>query len=123
MRVATIILFVKDMARMRAFYEGALGLRVVEESDGWLALDGGGCRLALHAIPEAIARGIVVEEPPRAREDTAIKVAFHAADVAAERERLAGAGAQMGPVKTWGAVSLCDGVDPEGNVFQLASRA
>jgi catechol 2,3-dioxygenase-like lactoylglutathione lyase family enzyme len=122
MRVATVIVFVKDVARMRAFYGGVLGLEVLEEQHGWVLLDGGGCRLALHAIPEAIARGITIEDPPRAREDTAVKVAFHAPDVAAARERLAAAGVAMGEVRTFGAVSFCDGVDPEGNVFQISSR-
>ena len=31
-------------------------------------------------------------------------------------------GASMGPVREFGNLHLCDGVDPEGNVFQLSNR-
>lgn len=122
-RLATVIVFAKDVARMRAFYEGVLGLVAFEEDVGWVRLDAVGCAVALHAIPERFARDIVISDPPAAREDTPIKLAFHVDDVAAERERLVAAGVTMMPLKTFGSLSLCDGLDPEGNVFQISSRA
>ena len=119
MRVGTIIVFTEDVRRLRAFYVEVLGLGVLEDSDGWVRLDAGGCALALHAIrgPRAGGEG----SGPR-REEGCLKVAFHAADVAAERARLLAAGARMDEVKTFGEISLCDGLDPDGNVFQISSR-
>jgi catechol-2,3-dioxygenase len=115
MRLAQAILFANDLERMKQFYSGLLGLPIVEEADGYLRLDaGGGCVLMLHYL----------REPPSAtpREDTFIKLAFHADDVAATRAALIAQGVQMKELHHFGSVSLCNGVDYEGNVFQITSR-
>ena len=119
MRIATVILFAGDLARMRSFYVDLLGLEVEEASEGWLALDAGGCRLALHEAPPARPDA----EPAPAREDTALKVSFLVGDVEAERARLLAAGVRMREPWAWAGLAACDGLDPEGNVFQLTSRA
>lgn len=118
MKLCRAILFVKDMERMLAFYSRTLGLTVKgEASPTWVELDTGGVTLGLHAIPDAIADGIVISDPPYVREETPIKLVFSVSDVEAERARLVGLGVTLSEVRSWGA---CDGVDPEGNVFQLA---
>jgi len=116
MRLARAVVFVKDVARMTAFYRDGLGLAVLFNEGDWVELDG----VALHTIPDAIAAGIVIDDPPQPREETAIKLAFAAEDLAAARAHLIAAGAQMGEIKAWGA---CDGVDPEGNVFQIVAAS
>ena len=55
--VQDVYLNVVDMERALAFYEGILGLRVIERSPWWSALDVGGVRVGLHgtggrAVPE-----------------------------------------------------------------------
>jgi predicted enzyme related to lactoylglutathione lyase len=114
MKLARAILFVEDLERMTAFYRDGLGLAVRREEPGWVELDG----VALHAIPDALAAGITIDDPPSPRADTPIKLVFAAPELAAARAQLAAAGAQMGEVREWGA---CDGVDPEGNVFQIVA--
>jgi catechol 2,3-dioxygenase-like lactoylglutathione lyase family enzyme len=114
-KLATVIIFVRDLDRMRAFYETLLGLVVVEESPGWVRFSTGTSALALHALAHADA-------PTSPREDSYIKVAFHADDVATERARLAAAGVVVRDPVTFGSITLCDAVDPEGNVFQISSR-
>src|SRR5215470_18339155 len=52
--LGTVVLFARDLDRGVEFYTAALGLRAVEREDGWVALDAGGVRLALHAIPRSI---------------------------------------------------------------------
>ncbi len=118
MRLQRVIVFVKDLPRMTAFYVDGVGLRVVPGSaaDGWVELDAGGATLALHAIPAAIAARITIGDPPAAREDTPIKLVFAVDDLDAARARLAAHGAVMSEPRSWPA---CDGVDPEGNVFQI----
>src|SRR5262245_17249744 len=115
MRLGRAILFVKDFERMLAFYRDTLGLRAAEGdgTPGWAELDAGGARLALHAIPNGIARNISIADPPKPREETPIKLVFVVADVAAERVRLASLGVQM---MDGGVSGGCDGLDPEGNV-------
>ena len=124
MRLAQAILFTVDTGRMTAFYTGALGLRVIDghPADGFVRLDAGGCALALHAVPHEVAERIGIESPPRAREDCAIKLAFHVDDIDAARASLAGHGARMGETHRTGDVAICDGLDPEGNVFQITTR-
>jgi catechol 2,3-dioxygenase-like lactoylglutathione lyase family enzyme len=113
------IIFVKDLEVMREFYRDTLGLRPIpgSEEPGWVEFDAGNSRLALHAIPTPIADAISIADPPRPREDTPIKLVFLVGDVDAERSRLVAQGVTMFPTRPWGA---CDGIDPEGNVFQIA---
>jgi catechol 2,3-dioxygenase-like lactoylglutathione lyase family enzyme len=118
MQLARAVLFVKDLRRMTAFYRDTLGLKVTSGSAGWIELDAGPVALALHAIPAAVAAGIVIETPPRVREGSPVKLSFAVADVAAERTRLVAEGVVMREVRP----GSCDGVDPEGNVFQLVAR-
>ena len=121
MKLGQVMVFVSDLDRMRRFYAGALGLAVTEEEPGWVRFATGGAAFALHAIPADIARGIAITDPPAPRADTAIKFTFHVDDVDAARAQLVAHGAAIRDVKRWGARVLCDGVDPEGNVFQIAN--
>jgi predicted enzyme related to lactoylglutathione lyase len=118
MELRRTIIFVKDMRRMTAFYRDGVGLRLQSETNGdWVEFEAGGA-LALHAIPAGIAQGIVIADPPRARSETPIKLVFQTADVEAAREHLKAHGAVMSEPRSSGA---CDGVDPEGNVFQIVT--
>lgn len=101
------IVFAVDLDKMTAFYRDALGLAEVRREPGWVELDG----VALHAIPPAIAARVSTAP----REDTAIKLVFACDDLAAARAALERAGATMREPRAWG----CDGIDPEGNVFQI----
>jgi catechol 2,3-dioxygenase-like lactoylglutathione lyase family enzyme len=118
MQLARAVLFVKDLPAMTAFYRDTLGFTVTSGSAGWIEFDAGPVALALHAIPAAIAARIVIDTPARVREQAPVKLSFAVPDVAAERARLAAAGVVMREVRSGG----CDGVDPEGNVFQLIAR-
>jgi catechol 2,3-dioxygenase-like lactoylglutathione lyase family enzyme len=124
MNLSCAILFAKDVALLRTFYCDALGLTVREATpDGdWVQLDAGGAGLELHAIPAGIAEGIVLDDPPRARESTPIKLAFRADDPEEERARLVASGVRMREIRRFGELVLCDGLDPEGNVFQITNR-
>jgi catechol 2,3-dioxygenase-like lactoylglutathione lyase family enzyme len=115
------ILFVKRLEPMVSFYGDTLGLTLLKDgsSQSWAEFAAEGARLALHAIPAELAETIVVADPPRPREETPIKLVFWVDDVAAERTRLLSRGVVMLELRAWGA---CDGVDPEGNVFQIAQR-
>ena len=122
------ILFVKDMTTMMAFYRDVLGFVEIETADtgpGWRVLDTGGAQLALHALPAAVARGIVISDPAEARTQVPVKLVYAVDDVVAARERLRQAGVrevihegfELGePPPFW------DFQDPEGNLLQLARR-
>ena len=118
MKLETAMIFVKDMERMTRFYRDGLGLTLLaeESAEGWVVLDAGGARLALHAIPAGIAAGIAISDPPEARDDTALKLVFATDELTAACERLEAHGAVMS--RPFGD-RRCDGLDPEGNVFQV----
>jgi catechol 2,3-dioxygenase-like lactoylglutathione lyase family enzyme len=113
-----VIVFTADVARLRDFYTGALGLGVLEDSPGWCRLDAGGCVLALHALPKEP----MPPDPAPAREDSYLKIGFHTEDVDARRAELAARGVRMRDVHRFGDLTFCDGLDPDGNVFQITSR-
>jgi catechol 2,3-dioxygenase-like lactoylglutathione lyase family enzyme len=118
MRMAQTIVFVENVARMQAFYQDTLGLPVITAEPGWVQLDAGGVVLALHAIKA----GRRLPEPPPERVDACIKLCFHADDVDGARAALIAAGVGMREVHRHGDVAFCDGLDPEGNVFQITTR-
>jgi predicted enzyme related to lactoylglutathione lyase len=120
MRLAQAVLFVADTARMMDFYTEAFGLTLLDgdPADGFVRLDAGGVALALHALrnePRA-------ELAPPPREDSYIKLAFHVDDIEAVRDQVAAKGAVMRDIHRFGDVAFCDGIDPEGNVFQITTR-
>ena len=117
--MAQTIVFVEDVARMQAFYEGALGLSVITAEPGWVQLDAGGVVFALHAIKPGPTP---LPEPPPERVDSCIKLCFHVDDVDAARAKLVTAGIRMRDVHHYDGVAFCDGVDPEGNIFQITTR-
>src|SRR5688572_8524433 len=97
MKLAQALLFVKDVPRMQRFYEGVLGLPLLSAEEGFVRLDGGGCALALHALPNEPEPS----QPPVPREDSWLKLGFHVDDVPAMRAKLVAAGVTMREVHTW----------------------
>ncbi len=125
LEIARVIIFAKDMAKMASFYGSVIGLPRVETPDDsadFISFDAGALQLALHRIPEEYARGIEITDPPMARKNAVIKVVFGAVNVNQTRGELESRGATLGPVRQFGDLHLCDGTDPEGNIFQLSNR-
>ncbi|HEY0992277.1 MAG TPA: VOC family protein [Kofleriaceae bacterium] len=116
--MAQTIVFVDDVARMQAFYHGALGLPVITADPDWVRLDAGAVVLALHAIKPGPAQS----EPPPERVDSYIKLCFHVDDIDGARAALVAAGTRMRDVHHYDGVAFCDGIDPEGNIFQITTR-
>ncbi|MDA0841678.1 MAG: VOC family protein [Planctomycetota bacterium] len=111
--MARIILFVKDMPKVTAFYRDTLGLRPIESKsyspDEWIEFEAGGCNIALHKASKPGGR-------------TRNKFVFYSADPMKVREELIAAGVKMFKPMVFGSLVLCDGEDPEGNKFQISTR-
>jgi predicted enzyme related to lactoylglutathione lyase len=119
------ILFANDVARLSAFYVEALGLTLASHHEGWDVLTSAGSQVIIHAIPPHIAADIAIATPAVRREDTAIKLAFAVANIAAARFLASRHGGEVDPVeREWRLEDsvVCDGHDPEGNVFQLREQ-
>ncbi len=117
MPLAGVMLFVKDLPRLTAFYREVLGLQPIEATrlPDWVEFGGHGARFSLHAIPSSIAAGITIDSPPRAREQGGTKLTFAVRDVEATLASIQAMGLPL-LRRPWGAV---EAVDPEGNVFAL----
>jgi catechol-2,3-dioxygenase len=49
--IDTIIIFVRDVDKLKSFYTGILHLDIIEESKSeWLLLKAGNCHIGLHRI-------------------------------------------------------------------------
>lgn len=118
--VSRLILFVDDIDKMTAFYRGVLGLgKLPGGSEGYVCFAGGGIEICLHVLPEQY-RTVGAEYPKR--EDTYVKFVFRSDDVEGDRKYLIENGLRMNEIVRYGDIDLCDGADPEGNIFQLSSR-
>jgi len=118
MKLGQLILFTGDVPRLAGFYRDVLGLPELESEAGWCVLDAGGVKLALHGIPVAIAGA--VSDPPEKREDSYFKPTFVVDDLDATLAKLAARGIAMSAPRSFGPRTFSDGVDPDGNVFQIA---
>jgi len=121
MKLGQLILFTGDVDRLAAFYRDVLGLSVTESEPGWCVLDAGGVSFALHGIPPDLAGP--VENPPVKREDSYWKPTFVVDDLDETLARLAAAGIAMSTPRTYGPRTFSDGMDPDGNVIQIARHA
>lgn len=122
--VASAVLFAKDLEKVTTFYTAVTGLEQIDWIDGGFCLLGERqFRFYIVLIPSSIAAVTHVEKPLKAREETPIKLVFSIDNIA--HARLAApnhGGIIFPPEQEWefGGSLRCDGVDPEGNVFQLA---
>jgi catechol 2,3-dioxygenase-like lactoylglutathione lyase family enzyme len=118
----TIILYVQDVERLRSFYTDILKLEVIEDFHAqWTLLNAGKGKIGLHKIGDKYADRI----KGGYKFDNNAKIVFEIEeDIHKARERLIGKNVVMREIKTFDNYDywLCDGEDPEGNVFQLKQR-
>jgi len=119
---AGVIVYAKDIHRLARFYAAVADLEVMHEVADHVVLESETVEVVIVAIPADIAARIVIKTPPDKREATAYKVAFAVKSLADARAAAqANEGELYPPGKEWSfqGLRVCDGVDPEGNVFQL----
>jgi predicted enzyme related to lactoylglutathione lyase len=116
------VIYAKDYRALASFYEHVAGMTQREADEEYVLLEVPSFQLVILQIPERIAAAITIEKPPRKRENTPIKLIFNVSSIANARQTAKGLGGELnGSDKEWKfhGVKRCDGVDPEGNVFQL----
>ncbi|VVE12839.1 VOC family protein [Pandoraea anhela] len=117
--VSRLILYVRDVERLKSFYQQYFALAVVEEIAGeWVVLNAGAIELALHLVRQPYR-----QQPPSMHPRSNAKIVFSVTSGLTEmRERLLRDGVRMRDLKRFDGFPflMCDGEDPEGNVFQLA---
>lgn len=118
------VVYACDLARVAAYYAAVADLAEVSRAADHVVLEREGLRVTVVAIPEAISRTIELTDPPARREETALKLSFPVADIAAARAVAAAHGGTIDPpAREWEfrGERICDGHDPEGNVIQVCA--
>jgi hypothetical protein len=120
-RFDTLILYVQNVELLKNFYVQNFNLKVIEEDPIWALLNVGTVNIGLHKIGdqylEKIEEGHVF--------DNNTKLVFEIdIDIETARNELLSKKVEMRSIKTFENYDfwLCDGTDPEGNVFQLKSK-
>lgn len=119
------VVYARDLARLSAFYAGVAGLRIVQTHPDHALLESATFQLVIVAIPARLAASLEITEPPRLREDVAIKLALPVASLAEARALAPSLGGQLKSAEhEWCFLDtrVCDGHDPEGNVVQFRQR-
>ena len=119
MRLSEVILHVEDMQKQVEFYRDTLGLDVIKppgladySGESWVELDTGECRLCLHAG----GKRQFGQDAPR--------IVFEWEAIEAAHDALLDMGVDLGALRSpTPGVTVCDGKDPEGNVFSLERKS
>lgn len=119
--ITMIILFVKDINKLKNFYTESFQLATVEETPGqWVVLQAGSCQLGLHQIPAGY-----LEAANDSNCESNTKMVFDIdEDIIFLRERLLKQNVRVKGLQSFDNYPflLCDGEDSEGNVFQLRQK-
>lgn len=116
------VLYAKDPDRLVEFYSSVAGIEAQSIEKGFAILGSRPSQFVIVRIPKRISDTIDIATPPEPREDTPLKLVFCVADIAHARDRAAKLGGAMNAAeREWEfeGAKVCDGYDPEGNVFQL----
>lgn len=116
------LIYAKNLERLAGFYRRLLALAIIQADLDHVVLGTAGFELIIHAIPADIAGAINISTPPQVREETPIKLLLPIADLSQARTTAVQLGGHLASAdREWqsGPWRVCDGHDPEGNVFQL----
>jgi catechol-2,3-dioxygenase len=122
LNLETIIIFVQNVDKLKLFYVDILNLKIVEESKSeWLLLNAGNCKIGLHKIGDQY----LGNSNDESKFDNNTKIIFEIEeDINKVRAHLLDKNVLLKEIKTFDNYNywLCDGEDPEGNVFQLKQK-
>ncbi|WP_172280557.1 hypothetical protein AAEU33_08060 [Chryseobacterium sp. Chry.R1] len=117
----TLILYVQNIPLIKKFYTENFNLPVIEEDASWLLLNAGSVQIGFHKIGDRYLEKINAGY----QFDNNTKIVFEIdTDIEQARDEFVSKNILMREIKTFENYDywLCDGTDPEGNVFQLKSK-
>ncbi|WP_337965523.1 hypothetical protein [uncultured Flavobacterium sp.] len=120
-KLDTIILYVKNIQLLKNFYVENFNLKVLEEDEIWILLNAGNVNIGFHKIGKKYMEQI----EPNHQFDNNTKIVFEIDDdLELIRKEFIEKNIPMRELKTFDDYNfwLCDGIDPEGNIFQLKKR-
>ena len=125
--MSALVIFAVNVKAMADFYEAVAGFSAdprAGDSKKDIRLGKEGEELLIHSIPPQIAKTIVIETPPLAREESAMKPIFDVESLSSALEQVTLRGGLVTDrTFTLDGLTRHDIVDPEGNVVQLRVKA
>ena len=116
------VIFAKDILRIANFYANTTDLKICEKDNSHVKLESSSFQLVVLKTPKHIAQTIDITVPPVPREQTPIKLVFFVDSIEKAREVVKNFGGKLksnNEAWEYDKHKVCDGCDPEGNVFQL----
>ena len=120
--LSCIILFVQDVDKLKYFYMNNFNLDLVEEiKSEWVLLKAGHCEIGLHKIGAQYMQ--TIEIASQSRNNTKIVLEIDQ-DIFTIHKELKAKNVALNEIKSWENYPywICDGEDPEQNVFQLRMK-
>ncbi|WP_160136038.1 VOC family protein [Chryseobacterium sp. c4a] len=120
-KLDSIILYVQNITLLKNFYVENFNLKVIEEDSIWVLMNAGAINIGLHKIGDQYLEKIEAGY----QFDNNTKLVFEVdTDIESARNELLSKKVEMRAIKTFENYNfwLCDGTDPEGNVFQLKCK-
>lgn len=120
-KLNSIILYVQNIELLKNFYVENFNLKVIEEDHIWILMSAGVVNIGLHKIGDEYLEKIEAGY----QFDNNTKLVFEIdLNIETARNELLSRNVQVREIKTFENYDfwLCDGTDPEGNVFQLKCK-
>jgi predicted enzyme related to lactoylglutathione lyase len=120
------VLFAKDLERMATFYSVALGMKRGTSDEHHVVLQRSDFELIVHQIPNHIAHGIEIADPPARREAGSLRLDYPVESIESSRSLAKSFGGGIDEVPPpWAerGTNFYLGYDPEGNVFGVSQQA
>jgi hypothetical protein len=124
-RRARMVLYAKDFATMREFYQGVFQLQIEQSELDHVVLGSSTFQLVIVQVPVSIASTIHVASPPVRRTESPVKLVFDVESISAARGVVLNLRGGIDPAESewiFQGHRVCDGHDPEGNVVQFQQR-
>jgi uncharacterized protein YjbI with pentapeptide repeats len=124
-RRARMVIYAKDLAILRAFYQGVFQLEVEQSELDHVVLGSSTLQLVIVQVPASIASTIHIADPPVRRTQTPVKLVFDVESISAARGAVLNFRGGIDPTeREWifQGQRVCDGHDSEGNVVQFQQR-
>ena len=117
------VLFANNLDRVATFYSVVLGLTEANRADDHILLESPGFQLVVHRIIGGGSAGDITT-PPARRTSAAFKPVFFVPSISRLRGVAEAHGGVMEPAEqewSFNGITVCDGLDPEGNVIQFCA--
>ncbi len=117
----SIILYVENPQLLKKFYVDNFNFKIIDEDEIWVLLESKNISIGLHKIGDEYLN----KKNSNNSYTNNVKLIFTTdIDIQTARNQLISNHVKMREIKTFDNYPywLCDGLDPEGNVFQLKSK-